>query len=69
MPIFTNVIRVGFHFIAFILFLHPKLEGILKPKVLKNLMKIQKESFMICLKDAFKKFEKIIIFERERNPI
>jgi hypothetical protein len=32
-------------------------------------MKIKKESFMICLKDVFKKFEKIIIFERERNPI
>jgi hypothetical protein len=55
--------------IDLILFFHPKLGGILKPKFLKKLMKIKKESFMICLKDVFNFFEKIIIFERERNPI
>jgi hypothetical protein len=46
--------------------LHPKLADILKPKVLKNLMKVQKRKLYDLQEGFFWINKKIIIFERKQ---
>jgi hypothetical protein len=49
------------------LFLHPKLGNLLKLKVYKKLMKMQKEFFWFTWRFFLIKFEKFVIFERKQT--